>query len=97
MLRTLFPNQASDSANGAVDPMQDEPSANAEYQLVEALSEAESAILRVIEGGPAESLEPQSIGIRRRQHELAERYNLASRSRGKDPYRHVEIYRQGAQ
>jgi hypothetical protein len=97
MLRTLFPHQASDSANDAPDPILDEPSANAEYQLVEALSEAESAILRVIEGGPAESLEPQSIGIRRRQHELAERYNLASRSRGKDPYRHVEIYRQGAQ
>jgi stage III sporulation protein SpoIIIAA len=97
MLRTLFPNQGGDSPapGGANGP--DEPAANAEYTLVEALNEAESAILRVIEGGPAEALEPQSIGVRRRQHELAERYNLSSRSRGKDPYRHVEIYRQGAQ
>ena len=97
MLRTLFPNQGSDGAAANGGGPSEEPSANAEYKLVEALNEAETAILRVIEGGPAESLEPQSVGIRRRQHELAERYNLASRSRGKDPYRHVEIYRQGAQ
>ncbi|MDQ4044164.1 MAG: AAA family ATPase [Chloroflexota bacterium] len=63
-----------------------------ERRMMDALDEAESAILRVIEGGPPESLEPQSVGIRRKQHELAERYNLASRSRGKDPFRHVEIY-----
>ena len=68
-----------------------------ERRMIDALSEAESAIMRVIEGGPPETLEPQSIGIRRKQHELAERYNLESRSRGKDPFRHVEIYRQGAQ
>ncbi|HEV2127463.1 MAG TPA: R3H domain-containing nucleic acid-binding protein [Thermomicrobiales bacterium] len=68
-----------------------------EHRMMDALNEAESAILRVIDGGPPESLEPQSVGIRRKQHELAERYNLASRSRGKDPFRHVEIYRQGAQ
>jgi hypothetical protein len=97
MLRTLFPNQGGEGLVEAGEPRDDAPSANAEYKLVEALNEAESAIMRVIEGGPAESLEPQSIGIRRRQHELAERYNLASRSRGKDPYRHVEIYRQGVQ
>jgi hypothetical protein len=97
MLRTLFPNQVGDEPPADAEPPVDAPAANTEYRLVEALNEAESAIMRVIEGGPAESLEPQSIGIRRRQHELAERYNLASRSRGKDPYRHVEIYRQGAQ
>ncbi len=97
MLRTLFPNQATESGSSAPDDRAEEPAANAQYQLVEALNEAESAIMRVIEGGPAESLDPQPIGIRRRQHELAERYNLTTRSRGKDPYRHVEIYRQGAQ
>lgn len=97
MLRTLFPNQGSDDPVSNGGGRAEQPAANAEYQLVEALNEAETAIMRVIEGGAAESLEPQSIGIRRRQHELAERYNLASRSRGRDPHRHVEIYRQGAQ
>jgi hypothetical protein len=97
LLRTLFPD--SGVGQNDVDEL-DEPTGftgGNEERMIEALSEAESAILRVIEGGPAESLEPQTIGIRRRQHELAERYNLASRSRGQDPYRHVEIYRQGAQ
>lgn len=68
-----------------------------EELLITALSEAENAINRVIEGGPPESLHPQSVGIRRRQHELAERYNLESRSLGEDPLRHVEIYRRGPQ
>ena len=68
-----------------------------EARLLGALSEAELAINRVIEGGPPESLHPQSVGIRRKQHELAERYNLESRSLGEDPFRHVEIYRRGAQ
>jgi hypothetical protein len=101
MLRTLFPNAGSESGAEVAAEPEDTPAVPTapagEYQLIEALNEAESAIMRVIEGGPAEALEPQAIGIRRRQHELAERYNLASRSRGKDPYRHVEIYRQGVQ
>jgi hypothetical protein len=98
MLRTLFPNSGADDVLEEDDAPAEEPErANGDYELLEALNEAESAIMRVIEGGPAESLEPQATGIRRRQHELAERYNLRSRSRGKDPYRHVEIYRQGAQ
>jgi len=64
---------------------------------IDALMEAEQAISRVIHGGPPASLTPQGSMIRRLQHELAERYNLSSRSRGRDPYRHVEIYRRGAQ
>jgi stage III sporulation protein SpoIIIAA len=98
LLRSLFPDIEAEAGTGVelVD-MSVESSGGGERRLIDALSEAESAIMRVIEGGPAEQLEPQSIGIRRKQHELAERYNLASRSRGRDPYRHVEIYRQGAQ
>jgi stage III sporulation protein SpoIIIAA len=65
--------------------------------VVVALFEAEQAITHVIKGGPPASLHPQSPTIRRLQHELAERYNLASRSKGRDPYRHVEISRRGIQ
>jgi len=65
--------------------------------VVVALSEAESAISAVMGGASATALSPQSPPIRRMQHELAERYNLSSRSRGRDPFRHVEIYRRGIQ
>jgi stage III sporulation protein SpoIIIAA len=98
VLRTLFPDIVNEAAPDEV--LVGAPSGyngGNESRMIDALDEAEVAILRVIEGGPPEALEPQSISIRRKQHELAERYNLASRSRGKDPFRHVEIYRQGAQ
>jgi hypothetical protein len=65
--------------------------------VLSALSEAETAISAVMEGAPATALSPQSPPIRRLQHELAERYSLSSRSRGRDPFRHVEIYRRGIQ
>jgi len=65
--------------------------------VLTALSEAETAISAIMEGAPATALSPQSPPIRRLQHELAERYSLSSRSRGRDPFRHVEIYRRGIQ
>lgn len=99
LLRSLFPGVALPESDLDVEPREEPVGYNGDNQqrLIEALNEAESAIHRIIEGGPAEALEPQSIAIRRKQHELAERYNLESRSRGKDPFRHVEIYRQGMQ
>ena len=39
-------------------------------------------------------LTPQSAPIRKLQHQLAERYNLGSISRGKEPFRRVRIFRQ---
>ncbi len=65
--------------------------------VIRALTEAEDAISAIMEGAPATALSPQSPPIRRMQHELAERYSLDSRSRGRDPFRHVEIYRRGMQ
>ena len=100
VMRTLFPADFFPDEDSVTLEQLDAPhgvNGGNEQRMIQAIDEAESAILRVIEGGPAESLEPQSVGIRRRQHELAERYNLSSRSRGKDPFRHVEIYRQGLQ
>jgi predicted RNA-binding protein Jag len=45
--------------------------------------------------GAADAVEltPQSSFVRRLQHQLAERYNLTSESRGKEPNRRVKIYR----
>ncbi len=59
-----------------------------------ALMETETAIDRVMNGAAdAVELAPQSSFIRRLQHQLADRYNLTSESRGKEPNRRVKIYR----
>jgi predicted RNA-binding protein Jag len=60
------------------------------------MEEAEEAISAIIDGAPPVALTPRSSHIRRLQHQLAERYNLSSRSRGREPNRRVEIYRAGA-
>jgi len=45
--------------------------------------------------GPDRAVEltPQNAYIRRLQHEMAQRYNLTSRSQGREPHRRVMIYR----
>jgi nucleoside-triphosphatase THEP1 len=58
-----------------------------------ALTEAEEAIAQVRDGQEAMELSPQSSYIRRLQHQMAERYSLASRSLGKEPQRRVRIFR----
>ena len=62
-----------------------------------ALEEAEEAISAVMEGAPPVALTPQGSYVRKLQHQLADRYNLGSRSKGREPNRRVEIYRQGIQ
>jgi stage III sporulation protein SpoIIIAA len=95
VLTAMFPITINEES--ADSPDENGQDGSPHEPIVDALSEAESAINRVMDGGAPESLEPRSVGVRRKQHELAERYNLASRSRGKEPLRHVEIFRQGAQ
>lgn len=58
-----------------------------------ALNEAEDAITKVKNGQEVIELSPQSAYIRRLQHLIAERSNLASKSLGKDPDRRVRIYK----
>jgi hypothetical protein len=59
----------------------------------DAMLEAEDAINRVLMGGGSQvELAPQAPQVRRLQHQLAERYNLISRSRGKEPNRRVRIF-----
>jgi stage III sporulation protein SpoIIIAA len=58
-----------------------------------ALKEAEQAISEVMNGRESVQLSPRSSYVRRLQHLMAERSNLASRSTGRDPVRGVEIFR----
>jgi stage III sporulation protein SpoIIIAA len=57
-----------------------------------ALREAEEAIGLVIRSSGPVELSPQNAYIRRLQHQMAERANLISRSRGREPYRRVRLY-----
>lgn len=60
----------------------------------EAMIEAETAIGQVMNGERSSvELAPRSSYIRRLQHQMADRYNLRSESRGDDPNRRVKIYR----
>jgi stage III sporulation protein SpoIIIAA len=59
-----------------------------------ALLETEDAIHQVLNKGlTTAELPPANAHIRRLQHQMATRYNLLSRSRGKEPYRRVKIFR----
>jgi stage III sporulation protein SpoIIIAA len=57
-----------------------------------AMRETEEAIGLVMERSEAVELSPQNAYIRRLQHQMAERANLVSRSRGREPYRRVRLY-----
>ena len=65
-------------------------------EVTDAMFETEEAIHAVMGGMPSVELRPQAHHIRRLQHQLAERYNVGSRSRGREPHRRVEIHRMGA-
>jgi stage III sporulation protein SpoIIIAA len=57
-----------------------------------AMRETEDAIESVLSSSEAVELSPQNAYIRRLQHQMAERANLVSRSRGREPYRRVWLY-----
>jgi stage III sporulation protein SpoIIIAA len=62
----------------------------------DALQEAEDAAHEVLnQENPAVELAPQNAYLRRLQHQIADRYNLSSRSTGREPYRRVMIYQPG--
>ncbi|HYI24644.1 MAG TPA: R3H domain-containing nucleic acid-binding protein [Thermomicrobiales bacterium] len=101
VLLSLFPNAHEASHDDPADPTAEPPRRRnddvSNDALMRAMTETETAISAVMQGAPVTALSPQNPRIRRMQHELAERYSLDSRSRGRDPFRHVEIYRRGVQ
>ena len=59
-----------------------------------ALAEAEDAVEQLNRGGRAAvELNPQNAYIRRLQHQLAQRYDLFSTSKGREPYRRVRLFK----
>ncbi len=88
LMRSLFGESIVTAAQG-----DEERAGISEDLIAAAMFEAETAIHDIMDGADSVELRPQSSRIRRLQHELAERYNLISRSRGREPNRHVEIFR----
>ena len=66
---------------------------NYKATLEHAMQEAEDAAQRVLSGEFSIQLAPQRSYVRRLQHMLAQRYNLASTSKGRDPARAVLLYK----
>ena len=66
---------------------------HSEEVLARALQEAEEAANRVLSGESSVRLSPQRSYVRRLQHLLGNRYNVASTSHGRDPERSVMFYR----
>ncbi len=60
--------------------------------IEEVLEETEKAINQVLQNGQSHDLPPQNSYVRRAQHEMADRYNLKSRSYGKEPNRRVRLF-----
>ena len=56
------------------------------------MREAEEAMELVRRNGEPVELSPQNAYVRRLQHQMAERANVVSRSRGREPYRRVRLY-----
>jgi stage III sporulation protein SpoIIIAA len=65
-----------------------------EVKFKDALDEAEEAVAKVQGGEEEVELSPQSAYIRRLQHIIAQRSELASHSSGRDPNRRVRIYKE---
>jgi R3H domain-containing protein/stage III sporulation SpoAA-like protein len=64
-----------------------------EHPTLRAMQEAEEAAHGLLNRGTGEvALTPQNAYVRRVQHQIANRYNLESRSFGKEPYRRVQFY-----
>jgi stage III sporulation protein SpoIIIAA len=58
-----------------------------------AMREVHEGIEAVMGGADSIDLSPQKASIRRQQHELVRQANLVSHSYGKEPERHIRIYR----
>jgi stage III sporulation protein SpoIIIAA len=61
----------------------------------DAMEEVKTAIRQIRAGAEYVDLSPQESHIRRRQHEMAHRAQLASESHGNEPRRFVRIFRNG--
>jgi stage III sporulation protein SpoIIIAA len=97
-LSDVFQISSSDNDEQYVPPTRNlsagNTSATGEVHVTDAMLEAETAITQVMNGElSAVELAPRGSYVRRLQHQMAERYNVHSESRGREPNRRVKIFR----
>jgi stage III sporulation protein SpoIIIAA len=80
-------DENQEESEGIHDSASDDPTTRALLETEDAIHQVLNKDLMTAELAPANAY------IRRLQHQLATRYNLSSRSRGKEPYRRVKIFR----
>ena len=73
--------------------LQEEEEEEPQEVLERAMGEAEDAANRVLTGESSVKLTPQRSYVRRLQHLLGHRYNVATVSQGREPHRSVIFYR----
>ncbi len=83
----FIPNLGSDDSDPPFTGGNNSPA------MEKAMDEAEQAANRVLSGEQTVHLAPQRSYIRRLQHLLGQRYNVASVSQGREPERSVLFYR----
>ena len=88
-LRTVVGQWNRHGVRAATEPEERPQGPNIER----AMEEAEEAANRVLSGEMTVKLTPQRSHIRRLQHMLGQRYNVASVSQGREPDRAVMFYR----
>jgi stage III sporulation protein SpoIIIAA len=92
-LSDVFHISSSDADDQYIPPARQQ-SDDGEVHVTDAMLEAETAITQVMNGErSAVELAPRGSYVRRLQHQMAERYNVHSESRGREPNRRVKIFR----
>ena len=87
-------NLPSDHLPGENEENDESDNGSSMDETTRALLETEDAIHQVLNKGLITAeLPPANAYVRRLQHQMATRYNLSSRSRGKEPFRRVKIFR----
>jgi R3H domain-containing protein len=87
-------NLPTDRLPGEVEEAEENSDGATMDDTTRALLETEDAIHQVLNKGlTTAELPPANAYVRRLQHQMATRYNLSSRSRGKEPFRRVKIFR----
>jgi len=92
VLRSNTPTQIRQFINSIHPPSKNEENGEGTETFQVALGEAHQAVNQIKNGQGEVELSPQSAYIRRLQHLIAERNELSSQSKGKDPQRRVRIY-----
>ena len=90
-LTSLARNKGIEVGVSSYRPGQD--TTTSKLSLEHAMQEAEEAAQKVLGGEFSILLAPQRPYVRRLQHMLAEKFSLASTSKGKEPARGVLIYK----